>query len=91
MCVQLSINLGANTSAARQAQAGAAYVVYHSPDDAWACIEDLNNRTVAGRVVKACFGTTKYCHAFLKGLPCNNPDCQYLHQLGALIVLSLVV
>jgi hypothetical protein len=32
--------------------------------------------------VKACFGTTKYCNAFLKGLPCNNPECLYLHDLG---------
>lgn len=36
-----------------------------------------------GRQVKACFGTTKYCNAFLKGVPCNNHDCLYLHELGA--------
>ena len=81
--VQLSINLGSQTTACRQPQAGAAYVVFHSQDDAWSCIEDLDNRTIAGKVVKACYGTTKYCHAFLKGMACNNPDCQYLHELGA--------
>ena len=37
----------------------------------------------AGRVVRACFGTTKYCNAFLKGIPCNNGDCLYLHAVGA--------
>ena len=33
-------------------------------------------------MVRACFGTTKYCNAFLKGVPCNNTDCLYLHTVG---------
>lgn len=37
---------------------------------------------VAGKQVKACFGTTKYCNAFLKGIVCNNPECLYLHEIG---------
>ena len=36
----------------------------------------------AGKQVKACYGTTKYCNAFLKGIPCNNTDCLYLHAEG---------
>lgn len=36
----------------------------------------------AGRHVRVCYGTTKYCNAFLKGLPCNNQDCLYLHDIG---------
>ena len=36
----------------------------------------------AGKQVKACFGTTKYCNAFLKGVVCNNPECLYLHDIG---------
>ena len=32
--------------------------------------------------MKACFGTTKYCNAFLKGVICNNPECLYLHDIG---------
>jgi hypothetical protein len=36
----------------------------------------------AGKTIKACFGTTKYCNAFLKGVPCNNHDCLYLHDIG---------
>ena len=34
--------------------------------------------------MKACYGTTKYCNAFLKGIPCNNTDCLYLHAEGEL-------
>jgi hypothetical protein len=37
---------------------------------------------LAGKQVKATFGTTKYCNAFLKGVPCGNPDCLYLHEVG---------
>ena len=38
----------------------------------------------AGKQVKACYGTTKYCNAFLKGMPCNNTDCLYLHAEGTI-------
>ncbi len=44
------------------------------------CIDDVVD--LAGKTIKACFGTTKYCNAFLKGVPCNNPDCLYLHDIG---------
>jgi len=40
-------------------------------------------RARAGKVIKACYGTTKYCNAFLKGVACNNSDCLYLHDVGA--------
>jgi hypothetical protein len=36
----------------------------------------------AGKQVKATFGTTKYCNAFLKGVHCGNPECLYLHDVG---------
>jgi hypothetical protein len=81
--VQLSLNLGSSSSSSRQPQGGAAYIVFHDKDDAWSCIQDIDNCVVAGKLVKACFGTTKYCHAYLKGLPCSNLDCQYCHELGA--------
>ena len=32
---------------------------------------------------RASFGTTKYCNAFIKGIPCINPDCLYLHKEAA--------
>lgn len=37
---------------------------------------------LSGKAMKACYGTTKYCNAFLKGLQCNNADCLYLHDVG---------
>ena len=40
--------------------------------------------------MKACYGTTKYCNAFLKGLPCNNGECLYLHDVGELRTLLVM-
>ncbi|THG23681.1 hypothetical protein TEA_023043 [Camellia sinensis var. sinensis] len=31
----------------------------------------------------ASFGTAKYCHAWLRNMPCTNPTCLYLHSIGA--------
>ncbi|GFZ13189.1 RNA binding (RRM/RBD/RNP motifs) family protein [Actinidia rufa] len=49
------------------------------------------SRTAAGSIQHfanntcsvACFGTTKYCHAWLRNMPCSNPDCLYLHEIGS--------
>ncbi|KAI7994030.1 Protein ILITYHIA, partial [Camellia lanceoleosa] len=48
------------------------------------------SRTAAGAIQHfanntcsvACFGTTKYCHAWLRNVSCSNPDCLYLHEIG---------
>lgn len=37
---------------------------------------------IAFTLLSASFGTTKYCNYFLRSLPCNNPECLYLHELG---------
>ena len=35
-----------------------------------------------GRHIRASYGTSKYCSAFIKNVRCNNPECTYLHHLG---------
>ncbi len=32
------------------------------------------------RLIRASFGTTKYCSFFLKGLQCKNKECLYMHS-----------
>ncbi|KAI8005561.1 CCR4-NOT transcription complex subunit 4 [Camellia lanceoleosa] len=39
-------------------------------------------RCVGISYCSACFGTTKYCHAWLRNVSCSNPDCLYLHEIG---------
>lgn len=35
-----------------------------------------------GRNIRASYGTSKYCSAFIKSVRCNNPECTYLHSMG---------
>lgn len=58
------------------------YITYLKEEEAIRCIQTVNGFVLDGRQLRACFGTTKYCHAWLKNMPCNNPDCLYLHDIG---------
>mmetsp|Transcript_21140 Transcript_21140/g.54996 ORF Transcript_21140/g.54996 Transcript_21140/m.54996 type:complete len:800 (-) Transcript_21140:1424-3823(-) len=59
-----------------------AYVTFARKQDASACVRAVDKSTLDGRMLRASFGTTKYCSNFLKHQPCLNPDCMYLHELG---------
>lgn len=47
-----------------------------------ACILALDGFYLDGRNIRASYGTSKYCSAFIKNVRCNNPECTYLHQMG---------
>lgn len=53
-------------------------------EDALACILVLDGYYLEGRSIRASFGTSKYCSAFIKNVRCNNPECTYLHEMGAM-------
>lgn len=59
------------------------YITYSKEDEAVRCIQTVHGFVLEGRPLRACFGTTKYCHAWLRNVPCNNPDCLYLHEIGS--------
>jgi CCR4-NOT transcription complex subunit 4 len=59
-----------------------AYITFVHKDDAKAAIQVLEGFWIEGHALRASFGTTKYCNSFIRGIPCNNPDCVYLHELG---------
>lgn len=59
------------------------YITYAKEDEAIRCIQSVHGYVLEGRSLKACFGTTKYCHAWLRNVPCSNPDCLYLHEIGS--------
>ena len=59
-----------------------AYITFRRQEDAWAAICSVDGFRLMGRTIRASFGTSKYCNSFLRNLPCNNPDCLYLHELG---------
>ncbi|CAH8361257.1 unnamed protein product [Eruca vesicaria subsp. sativa] len=59
------------------------YITYSREEEAIRCIRSVHKFVLDGRTLKACFGTMKYCHAWLRNMPCNNADCLYLHEIGA--------
>jgi CCR4-NOT transcription complex subunit 4 len=63
-------------------QSVSAYVTFHKKADALACILAVDGASLENRVLRASFGTTKYCNFFLRGIPCSNPECMYLHEIG---------
>lgn len=70
------------------------YITYSRPEEALQAIKTVEGTTVDGRLLRASFGTTKYCTYFLRGIRCKescqnhltlsgpNSECMYLHQMG---------
>ncbi|XP_055832731.1 uncharacterized protein LOC129901544 isoform X2 [Solanum dulcamara] len=59
------------------------YITYSREEEAILCIQSVHGFVLDGRPLRACFGTTKYCHAWLRNVPCTNLDCLYLHEIGS--------
>uniref|UniRef100_A0A1J3EUS8 CCR4-NOT transcription complex subunit 4 n=1 Tax=Noccaea caerulescens TaxID=107243 RepID=A0A1J3EUS8_NOCCA len=59
------------------------YITYSKEEEAIRCIQAVHGFILDGRSLKACFGTMKYCHAWLRNMPCTNAECLYLHEIGS--------
>lgn len=57
------------------------YVTFNRNEDAATCIQTMNSHYTDGSV-RAQYGTTKYCSAYLRGETCNNRSCMFLHEPG---------
>lgn len=66
----------------RRASASA-YVTFYHKEDTLSCILALDGFFYEGRNIRASYGTSKYCSSFIKSVKCNNPECTYLHEMGA--------
>ena len=58
------------------------YVTYARKEDAALCISTVDGSVNGDRVLRAQFGTTKYCSAYLRGETCTNKNCSFLHETG---------
>lgn len=58
------------------------YVTYARKEDAASCIEAVDGSQNGERVLRAQFGTTKYCSAYLRNEQCGNRNCMFLHEPG---------
>ena len=57
-----------------------AYVTFSKPCEASIAILSLDDKMIDNHVIRASFGTTKYCSFFLKGKDCTNKECLFLHK-----------
>lgn len=58
------------------------YVTYELKEDAASCIAAVDGTINGDRTLRAQFGTTKYCSAYLRGDTCMNRSCMFLHEPG---------
>ncbi|KAL7430339.1 hypothetical protein ACHAXH_003075, partial [Discostella pseudostelligera] len=79
---KIVINRNHNPGGDPRRASASAYVTFAHKEDTLACILALDGFYHDGRNVRASYGTSKYCSAFIKNVRCNNPDCTYLHHMG---------
>ncbi|KAI9844632.1 MAG: transcriptional repressor general negative regulator of transcription subunit 4 [Sclerophora amabilis] len=58
------------------------YVTFARRQDAERCIAAVDGSENGGRTLRAQFGTTKYCSAYLRNEQCMNKNCMFLHEAG---------
>ncbi|KAF9890237.1 transcriptional repressor general negative regulator of transcription subunit 4 [Aspergillus nanangensis] len=58
------------------------YVTYARKSDAATCIGSVDGSVNGDRVLRAQYGTTKYCSSFLRNEQCHNRNCTFLHETG---------
>ncbi|KAI0578878.1 rna recognition domain-containing protein [Pyrenophora tritici-repentis] len=67
---------------AQHQQSVGVYVTFARKEDAEKCINAVDGSQNGDRTLRAQFGTTKYCSAYLRGETCNNRNCMFLHEPG---------
>ncbi|KAH9842550.1 uncharacterized protein C8Q71DRAFT_208144 [Rhodofomes roseus] len=61
------------------------YITYHRREDAARAIAAVDGAPSPGggnEIMRASYGTTKYCMAFLRGVSCTEHGCMNLHEWG---------
>ncbi|KAL8991772.1 MAG: hypothetical protein Q9169_007666 [Polycauliona sp. 2 TL-2023] len=69
------VNAGGNSSIG-------VYVTFARREDAASCITAVDGSQNGDRTLRAQYGTTKYCSAYLRNETCNNRECMFLHEQG---------
>lgn len=58
-----------------------AYMTFQNPRDSAIAILSVDQYMYNERLIRASFGTSKFCQFFLSGQKCTNKECLYLHEL----------
>ena len=66
----------------KEGPAYSAHLTYETEEQAALAIKACEGFILGGRSLKPSFGTTKYCHYFLKDNACPKQDCLFLHHFA---------
>ena len=70
-------------NATRGGPSYSAYLTFNSARESAIAILSVDQSVLNDRMIRASFGTSKFCQFFLNGTRCSNKDCLYLHELRA--------
>ncbi|TGZ78215.1 hypothetical protein EX30DRAFT_165080 [Ascodesmis nigricans] len=65
-----------------QSQGLGVYVTFSNKHEAELCIKAVDGSQNGERTLRATYGTTKYCSAYLRNETCTNKHCMFLHEAG---------
>ena len=64
-------------------KSNSAYITFYSPEQASYAILSVDSIKIDDMLVRAFFGTTKYCNHFLNNFRCfNSEKCMFLHEIA---------
>ena len=76
------ILLSSKTNSETNKKTFSIYITYSNEREASFAILAVDSLLIEGKLIRAFFGTTKYCNYFLNNSPCPNEDkCMFLHKL----------
>ena len=79
----LKIYLVKKTNINLKKKSNSAYITFSNKEEASYCILTLDSLVIENCLIRAFFGTSKYCIHFLNNIECYNKDkCMFIHYLA---------
>lgn len=80
--ILVNLNKAYNANNSTSGLSYSAYINYSTNQEAALAILAVDSCNLNGKVIKAAFGTTKYCSYYLKKQACPIKDCVYMHSVS---------
>ncbi len=79
----VNIVLSQKTNPENNKQIYSVYITYENKIEAACAILCVDSLLIKGKIIRAFFGTTKYCNHFLNNFRCYNSEkCMFLHEIA---------
>ncbi len=79
----IKISLASTNDRTTHKKTNSAYVTFETSEQAAYCILSVDSIKINEHLVRAFFGTTKYCNHYLNNFKCFNEDkCSFLHYIA---------